>query len=393
MLKTISGVTATALAASRVARVHAQQVPQVGPPTTITTPPRDFGPNAPPTTYFTDPDILSVDPQFNGYVQPNTPIKRLWTGALWAEGPAWSGLGRYLVWSDIPNNIQLRWLEDDGRVTVFRNPANNSNGNTFDFEGRQLSCEHLTRRVVRYEHDGSVTVIADSYDGKRLNSPNDVVAHPDGSYWFTDPPYGGQLYEGQTDAAGGPSNPAGRLNPRLGQPAEAGRLKRELPTAVYRVDQSGKVTRVATEAQVPDPNGLAFSPDYKRLYVASTGKGPGDTGPGGRGELFAFDVRADSTLANHARFTDFMIEGVKCGPDGVRCDVDGNVWCSSNAGRAVGYSGVTIWTPQAKLIGRIRLPEVCGNICFGGPKRNRLFMAASQSLYAVYVNTQGAGPA
>jgi gluconolactonase len=170
-------------------------------------------------------------------------------------------------------------------------------------------------------------------------------------------------------------------------------MKRELPTAVYRVDPSGKVTQVATEAQAPDPNGLAFSPDYKRLYVASTGKGPGDTGAGGRGDMFVFEVTAANALANVRRFSDFMIDGVRCGPDGVRCDVEGNVWCSSNAGRAVGYSGVTVWNPDGKLIGRIRLPEVCGNICFGGPKRNRLFMAASQSLYAVYVNTQGAGPA
>ena len=233
--------------------------------------------------------------------------------------------------------------------------------------------------------------IADAFEGKRLNSPNDVVAHPDGSYWFTDPPYGGQLYEGQPDAAGGPTNAAGRLNPRLGQAAEAGAMKRELPTSVYRVDPKGRVTRVATEDQVPDPNGLAFSPDYKRLYVASTGRGPGDAGPGGKGDMHVFEV-GDATLSNGKRFSDFMIDGVKCGPDGVRCDVHGYVWCSSNAGRAVGYNGVTIWTPEGKLIGRIRLPEVCGNICFGGPKRNRLFMAASQSLYAVYVNTQGAGP-
>src|SRR5688572_10864374 len=239
--------------------VDAQVIPQVAPPSTVTNPPRDFGPNAPPTTYFSDPDILAVDPAFGAYIQPNTPIKRLWTGSLWAEGPAWNAVGRYLIWSDIPNNVQLRWLEDDGRVTVFRNPAQNSNGNAFDFQGRQLSCEHLTRRVVRYEHDGTITVIADSFDGKRFNSPNDVVAHPDGSYWFTDPPYGGQLYEGQPDAAGGPSNTAGRLNPRIGQPPEAGRMKRELPTAVYRVDSAGKVTQVATEAQAPDPNGLAFS--------------------------------------------------------------------------------------------------------------------------------------
>jgi gluconolactonase len=389
LLKTMGAVAGAAMVAPGLASARGQQ-PPVGPPSTVTNPPRDFGPNAPPTTYFTDPDILVVDPAFGGLVQVNSSIKRLWTGALWAEGPAWNSVGRYLVWSDIPNNLQLRWLEDDGRVTVFRNPSNNSNGNTFDFQGRQLSCEHLTRRVVRYEHDGSITVIADSFEGKRLNSPNDVVAHPDGSYWFTDPPYGGQLYEGQPDAAGGPSNTAGRLNPRLGQPPEAGAMKRELPTSVYRVDPKGRVTRVATEEQTPDPNGLAFSPDYRRLYVASTGKGPGDTGPGGRGDAFVFDV-GEGTLSNGRRFSDFMVDGVRCAPDGVRCDVHGNVWFSSNAGRAVGYNGVTVWNPDGELIGRIRLPEVCGNICFGGPKRNRLFMAASQSLYAVYVNTQGAG--
>jgi gluconolactonase len=392
MLRTMGAAAGAAVVAPRVVLAQNPAAGQAVPPSTITNPPRDFGPNAPPTTYFTDPDILTIDPVFNGLLQANTPIRRLWTGTLWAEGPAWSGQGRYLVWSDIPTNRQLRWMEDDERVTVFRSPSNNSNGNTFDFQGRQLSCEHLTRRVVRYEHDGSVTIVADSYEGKRFNSPNDVAPHPDGSYWFTDPPYGGQLYEGQPDASGGPSNAAGRLNPRLGQPAEAGRMKRELPTSVYRVDTNGKVTRVAAEEQVPDPNGLAFSPDYKRLYVASTGRGPGDAGPGGKGDMFVFDVNGDNTLSNGRRFNEFMIDGVKCGPDGVRCDVDGNVWCSSNAGRVVGYSGVTIWTPQGRLIGRIRLPEVCGNICFGGPKRNRLFMAASQSLYAVYVNTQGAAP-
>jgi gluconolactonase len=271
-------------------------------------------------------------------------------------------------------------------------PSNNSNGNTFDFQGRQLSCEHLTRRVVRYELDGSVTVIADNFNGKRLNSPNDVVPHPDGSYWFTDPPYGGQLYEGAPDAGGGPSNSAGRLKNRLGQAVEIGAAKRELPTNCYRVDTSGKVDLVVAEEQVPDPNGLCFSPDYKKLYVVSTGKGPGDTGPGGKGEVYVFDVGTDNKLSNRKLFSDFMVDGVKCGPDGIRTDVEGNVWSSSNAGRAVGYSGVTVWTPEGKLIGRIRLPEVCGNICFGGPKRNRLFMAASQSLYAVYVRTQGAAP-
>ncbi len=385
-----AGVTAATLAAGKA---FAQAPPPpVGPPSTITQPPRDFSRNGAPTTYFTDPDILSVDPSFNALAQPNSAIQRLWTGALWSEGPAWNAQGRYLVWSDIPNNRQLRWLEDDGRVSVFRSPSNNSNGNTFDFQGRQLSCEHLMRRVVRYELDGSVTVLADSYNGKRLNSPNDVVPHPDGSYWCTDPPYGGQLYEGAPDAAGGPSNANGKLNPRLGQAAGVGLFKRELPTNCYRIDPSGKVDLVVTEDQVPDPNGLCFSPDYKKLYVISTGKGPGDTGPGGKGDMYSFDVGTDNKVSNRKLFSDFMVDGINCGPDGVRCDVNGNLWVSSNAGRHVGYNGVTVWTPEGKLIGRIRLPEVCGNVCFGGPKRNRLFMAASQSLYAVYVNTQGATP-
>jgi len=358
----------------------------------VTSPPRDFGVNAPPNVYTWDPDIVIVDPLFGDYIQGNGPIQRLWTGALWSEGPAWSAQGRYLVWSDIPNNRQLRWLEDTGQVSVFRMPSNNSNGNTFDFQGRQISCEHLARRVVRYEHDGSATVIADLFNGKRLNSPNDVVPHPDGSIWFTDPPYGGQLYEGEPDVAGGPSNAAGRLNPKIGQPAGFAVGKRELPTAVYRADPSGRLDVVVTEDQLPDPNGLCFSPDYKKLYVISTGKGPGDTGPGGKRDMHVFDVGSDNKLSNQKLFSDFMIDGIKCGPDGARCDVDGNVWVSSNARRDLGYSGVTVWTPEGKLIGRIRLPESTANLCFGGPKRNRLFVAASQSLYAVYTRTQGAAP-
>ena len=192
-----AGIGAAALAP---AIVRAQTPPAVATPASvITTPPRDFSPTGAPTVYGRDPDIITIDPAFDALTQGNTAIERLWTGTRWAEGPAWSSVGKFMVWSDIPNNRQLRWIEDDGRVSVFRSPSNNSNGNTFDFQGRQISCEHLTRRVVRYELDGSATVLADSYDGKRLNSPNDVVAHPDGSYWFTDPPFGGQLYEGTPD--------------------------------------------------------------------------------------------------------------------------------------------------------------------------------------------------
>jgi gluconolactonase len=370
---------------SRAAFAQQADMGPVAPSSTVTSPPRDFGPGGAPTTYFWDPDIIAVDPSFNGLAQPNAAIQRLWTGGLWCEGPAWNGEGRYLVWSDIPNNRQMRWIEDDGHVSVFRMPSNNSNGNTFDFQGRQISCEHLTRRVVRYELDGSITVIADSWNGKRLNSPNDPVPHPDGSIWFTDPPYGGQLYEGTPDAPGGPSNPAGKLNNRVGQPVGVSDAKKELPTQVYRWDPSGRLDVVIADDKVPNPNGLCFSPDYKKLYVTSTG-------PAGKGDMHVLDVGADNKLSNQRVFADFMVDGVKCGPDGVRADVFGNLWCSSNAGRAVGYSGVTVWNPDGKLIGRIRIPEICGNVCFGGPKRNRLFMAGSQSLYAVYTATQGAAP-
>jgi gluconolactonase len=350
------------------------------PPSVISNPPRDFSPGAPPVTY-PDPDLITVDPAFNSLRLGNTPIQRLWTGGLWMEGPAWCGQGRYLVWSDIPNNRQLRYLDDDGRVTVFRSPSGNSNGNTFDFQGRQISCEHGERRVVRYEHDGSVTVVADSYNGKRLNSPNDVAVHRDGSIWFSDPPFGGSLYEGVVDAAGGPSNQQGLLNARAGQRAGAGDLKRELTFNVYRVDASGRISLVIDqEALGSAPNGICFSPDHKRLYIVA------------RGGVVAGDITANNTLASVAPFGNFMVDGIRCGPDGIRTDVAGNLWCSSNAGNNVGYSGVTVHSPDGKLIGRIRLPEVCANITFGGPKRNRLFMAAGQSLYAVYVNTQGSAP-
>ncbi|MGH8733226.1 MAG: SMP-30/gluconolactonase/LRE family protein, partial [Burkholderiales bacterium] len=283
----------------------------------------------------------------------------LYTGTLWAEGPAWNPVGHYLVWSDIPNDRQMRWLEEDGHVSVFRKPAGNSNGNTFDFQGRQIACEHGNRRVVRYEHDGKATVLAKDWNGKPLNAPNDVVVHPDGGIWFTDPGYGSMMnYEGWK----------GEL---------------QIKEAIYRIDaKTGKLELVNDELH--KPNGLCFSHDYKKLYVADTGKGPGDAGPGGKGDMHVFDVGADNKLSNQKLFTDFMVDGVKCGPDGVRADVNGNLWCSSNAGRAVGYSGVTVWSPEGKLIGRIRLPEVCGNVCFGGPKRNRLFMTASHfALFAV----------
>jgi gluconolactonase len=340
--------------------------------------PRDFSANAAPLPY-PDPDVLVLHPSFNSLRVFNAPLQRLWTGGLWCEGPAWCGQGRYLVWSDIPNDRQLRWIEDENRVSVFRQPSNNSNGNSFDFQGRQLSCEHLRRRVVRYEHDGSVTVLAESFDGKPLNSPNDVVAHPDGSYWFTDPTFGSQLYEGIPDAPGGRSNREGRLQHRAGQPADLGHLKQELPTNVYRIDPQGRLAVAIEAGALPGmPNGLAFSPDHKKLYVVAGSS------------LVVGDVAANGRVSNLQPLPRIVVDGVNCGADGVRVDVSGNLWCSSNA--AAGYSGVVVLNPAGTPIGRIRLPEACANLAFGGPKRNRLFMTASQSLYAVYVNTQGAAP-
>lgn len=340
---------------------------------------RDFSPGAPPSAY-PDVDVISLHPSFNALRVFNAPLQRLWTGGLWCEGPAWCSQGRYLVWSDIPTDRQLRWIEDEGRVSVFRQPSGNGNGNTFDFQGRQVGCEHLRRRVVRYEHDGSATVLAEAFEGRTLNSPNDVVPHPDGSYWFTDPPFGAQLYEGAADDAGGASNRNGRLQPRIGQPAGIGTARQQLPAHVYRVDASGRLAVAIDGGSLPGlPNGLAFSPDHRKLYVVCSGA------------LFVADVSGSRIggLREHARV---VIDGVNCGMDGVRVDVHGNLWCSSNAGSSAGYGGVTVLNAEGTLIGRIRLPEACANLAFGGPKRNRLFMTASQSLYALFVNTQGAAP-
>ena len=377
---TTLGAAGVAMLAPRMAVAQAAQGAPPAPAGRFPTE-RDYTPGAPPVSY-PDPDVLPIDPAFNGLRVGNTTIQRLWTGGLWCEGPAWSSQGRYLVWSDIPNNRQMRWVEDDGRVSVFRMPSNNSNGNAFDFEGRQISCEHALRRIVRYEHDGSITVLADRYSGMRLNSPNDVAPHPDGSYWFTDPPFGGSLYEGAPDPAGGPGNVAGRINSRAGQLPGYGETKREITTTnVYRVDKNGKVEMaISQEVLGGGPNGVAFSPDYKKVHIVT------------QGMVVSFDVGSDNKVSNRKPLGDFMIDGVRCSPDGIRVDVNGNVWCGSNAGRSLGYSGVTVWSPDGKLLGRIRLPETCANLAFGGPKRNRLFMTAGQSLYAVYVNTQGASP-
>ncbi len=376
--------TAAALALGPTA--NAQQA--AAPASVITTPPRQWGRGADPTIY-PDPDVIVVDPAFLPYRVGNNAIHRVATGFTWAEGPAWSSQGHYLVFSDVVGDVQYRFNWDDQRVTPFRKPSGNSNGNAFDFMGRQLSAQHYARRVIRWEHDGTMTVIADQFDGKPLNSPNDLVAHPDGSIWFTDPPYGGRLSEGHPDDAGGPSNAEGKFNPRIGATDVVPAVKRQLPTAVYRWDPSGKLEVAIPESELADPNGLCFAPDYKTLYVISTGKGPGDTGPGGTRSIYGFDVKG-TKIGGKRLFTDMKVDGVQCGPDGMRADTFGNLWCSSNA--PLGYAGVLVFAPEGKLIGRIRLPEVCANLAFGGPKHDHLLMTAAQSLYMLRVGVQGAAP-
>jgi gluconolactonase len=305
-----------------------------------------------PSQRYPDPAVQVLDPTFNKYRVVSAAVERIATGMRWCEGPVWFGDGRYLLWSDIPNNAIMRWDEVTGRVSAFRKPSGYANGNTRDRQGRLITCEHEGRRVTRTEYDGTTTVLIDQFEGKRLNSPNDVVVKSDGSVWFTDPPFGiGGTYEGY-------------------------RAEPELPQNVYRLDGAGKATVV--EGIIRGPNGLCFSPDESKLYIVESRASPNRL-------ILAYDVVERGTkIANKRTLID-------CGQgtaDGLRCDNDGNLWCGWGMGSDE-LDGVMVFSPDGKPIGRIQLPERCANLCFGGLKRDRLFMASSQSIYSLYVHAQG----
>ena len=305
-----------------------------------------------PAARYPDPAFVALDPAFEAYRVSLAKVERLATGMRWSEGPVWLGDTRSLIWSDVPGDCMYRWDETTGQTSVFRKSSNHANGNTRDRQGRIVTCEHLTRRVTRTEHDGRITILADSWQGKRLNSPNDIVVKSDGSVWFTDPSFGIlSYYEG------------------LKAPAE-------LPTNVYRIDPDGSID-VVMEG-INQPNGLAFSPDESILYIVESRANPR--------RILAYDVLDGRRLVNQR----VAIDAGPGTPDGFRLDIHGNLWCGWGMGSA-GLDGVHVFNPAGKLIGRIDLPERCANLCFGGVHRNRLFMAASTSLYALYVNTQGVG--
>jgi len=370
-------IAGAAVAAPTLAFAQAAK-PQLAPLSSILNG-RVYGHDAPPNIY-PDPDILILDPAANDCFIGHSSIKRVKTGFEWAEGPAWSSQGQYVVFSDVSKDIQYRYIWETGQITEFRRQSFNSNGNTFDFQGRQISAQHYLRRVVRWEHDGSMTILADNYNGQPLNSPNDIAPHKDGSIWFTDPLYGAQLAEGHPDPGVGPMNPKGYANDQLGNGGAGiiGSRKQVRPPSVYRWDPSGRLDVIVEGRPGLVPNGIAFSPDYTKVYFVW-------------GANIAVADVVGNKIANQRVFSDGMVDGVKCGFDGHRVDVAGNVWSGSTS--VPGYMGVTVWNPAGKCIGRIRLPETCANVTFCGPKRDWLWMCASQSVYLVRLGIQGAAPA
>ena len=301
---------------------------------------------------YPDASVELLDPSFAKYRVALASVERLADGCRWSEGPVYFGDQRCLLWSDIPNNRILRWDEETGAVSVFRKPSNNANGNTRDRQGRLVTCEHDARRVTRTEYDGTITVLCDQVDGKKLNSPNDLVVKSDDSVWFTDPTFGILgYYEGHLDTS-------------------------ERAMAVYRWDPATGLASVVAD-DIAGPNGLAFSPDEKLLYVVASRAEPR--------EIVVYDVIDGVRLAGGRPFIDAGPHGT---PDGFRVEVAGNLWCGWGMGQAE-LDGVRVFNPAGAPIGLIRLPERAANLCFGGRWRNRLFMAASHGLYALYVNTQG----
>jgi gluconolactonase len=305
-----------------------------------------------PATFYPDPAVQVLHLSFAKYKINLAAVERLATGLRWAEGPVWFGDARCLLVSDIPNNRIVRWDEETGALTHYRRPSDFANGNTRDRQGRLITCEHGGRRVIRTEYDGQITVLMDRFEGKRLNAPNDVVVKSDGSIWFTDPPFG------------------------LLADYEGNRAEQELPQNVYRLDPATGHA-IVVDGEVPGPNGLAFSPDESVLYVVASRADPR--------EIWAYDVVDGTTLTNRRVLIDAGPGGT---PDGFRVDEDGNLWCGWGMGTP-DLDGVMVFNPAGEPIGRIALPERCANLCFGGRRRNRLFMAASQSIYALYVNTRG----
>ncbi len=352
----LQSAAATAVGSVAVAVGPALARPQSDPPGT-TPPPRDW--NDPASVVYPDPAIEAFDPRFGKYIVGTTEVRRLWTGGEWTEGPVYFGDMHSVIFSDVPNDRMMRYDEVTGQTTVFRYPSNEANGNTRDRQGRLVTCEQRTRRVTRTEYDGSITVLADRYRGKRLNSPNGVVVKSDGTVWFTDPTYG------------------------LGGDHEGSRARSELPRNVYRYDPGDGTLTVAAD-DFHEPNAVCFSPDEKKLYVSDTGGPPS--------LIRVFDVREDGRLTNGRVFHDFADTHGGIGDD-IRVDEDGNLWCAGGWAPNRNFNGVSVFAPDGTPMGRIVLPEVAANLCFGGYEHNRsrLYICASTSLYAVYVGVRGLG--